>query len=405
MRGALPEALRVWALSRLLVAAVATTAYLKANQPRSKYDFEGLRPFDGWPLHGLLDALFAPLARFDTVSYLGIAQGGYDSVGPQGPAFFPLYPLLTYLLSGLAASPGAALLAATALSLAAFLGALYLLHRLVALDLGPELARPTLLLLAFFPTALFFSAPYTESLFLLVSVGAVYAARTGHWAWAGVLAGAASATRVPGIALFLPLTIMYLWGPRESAAGAATGWRPRFPLRRDAAWLALAPLGLVAFSVHLDSAVGDALAWLHAQDDVSGRDLTFPLVTAWDAVRTAGAGVKAIAEGSRTTFPAGENLVNLGVLVFAIVALVGVFRRLHVAYGLYSVAALLPAFLTPFEGEPLLSLPRFLAVLFPVFMWLALACEERGWTDRVLVASAVLLGLFTAEHATGVFVS
>ena len=163
MRGAFPDALRVWALSRLLVAAVATTAYLKAEQPRSDFDYEGLRPFEGWPLDGLLAAIFAPLARYDAVHYLLIAEGGYggESLGPQGPAFFPLYPLVVHVLGGLAVSPGALVLASYAVSLGALLGALYLLYRLVELELGPELARPTLLLLVFFPTAFFFSAPYT----------------------------------------------------------------------------------------------------------------------------------------------------------------------------------------------------------------------------------------------------
>ena len=47
-----------------------------------------------------------------------------------------------------------------------------------------------------------------------------------------------------------------------------------------------------------------------------------------------------------------------------------------------------------------MSLPRFLAVLFPIFMWLALVCEERGLTDRVAAVSALGLGLFTAQFAT-----
>ena len=72
--------------------------------------------------------------------------------------------------------------AAYAVALAAFLGALTLLHRLVSLELGRPLARPVLLLLAVFPAALYFGAPYAESLFLLLAVGAFYAARTGRWA-------------------------------------------------------------------------------------------------------------------------------------------------------------------------------------------------------------------------------
>ena len=52
-----------------------------------------------------------------------------------------------------------------------------------------------------------------------------------------------------------------------------------------------------------------------------------------------------------------------------------------------------------------MSLPRFLAVLFPIFMWLALWCEEREATARVAAVSAIGLGLFTAEFATWHWIS
>ena len=47
-----------------------------------------------------------------------------------------------------------------------------------------------------------------------------------------------------------------------------------------------------------------------------------------------------------------------------------------------------------------MSLPRFVAVLFPIFMWLAVVCHERRSTDLVVGASAVGLGLFTAQYAS-----
>ena len=54
----------------------------------------------------------------------------------------------------------------------------------------------------------------------------------------------------------------------------------------------------------------------------------------------------------------------------------------------------------PVKPQPLMSLPRFLAVLFPIFMWLALVCEERRLTQRAAALSAVGLGLFTAQYAS-----
>jgi hypothetical protein len=59
----------------------------------------------------------------------------------------------------------------------------------------------------------------------------------------------------------------------------------------------------------------------------------------------------------------------------------------------------------PVKPEPLMSMPRFLAVMFPIFMWLAVWCEERRATDRVVAAFALGLGLFTAEFATWHWIS
>src|ERR671918_1124925 len=185
----------------------------------------------------LAEPLLSPLARWDAAWYLRIAESGYGG-GDGRAAFFPLYPLLVRAVaSPFGASPEALLVAAYAVALAAFLGALVLLHRLVSLELGRPLAKPALLLLAVFPAAVFFGAPYSESLFLLLAVGAFYAARTDSWAWAGACAAAASATRSAGVLLLLPPAMLW-WGSRPRRGG-------------NAAWLLLAPLGLAAYAAFL----------------------------------------------------------------------------------------------------------------------------------------------------------
>ncbi len=353
------------------------------------------------PLGGLGDTLLSPLARWDSVWYLRIAGSGYADSEVRA-AFFPLYPLLARGLSELGGgSDGALLIAAYLVSLAAFLAALVLLHRLVALELGRELAPSTLLLLAVFPGALFFGAPYSESLFLLVSVGAFYAARTGRWAAAGACAAAASATRSAGLVLLLPLALFW-WSSRPRRA-------------RDAAWLALAPLGTAAYALFLGLSEGDALRFLEVQDAWS-RDFAGPFVGAWDGLRAAIDGARQLGSGQRSHVYFDEaggdpyrvaaiNIMLLGFLVFAVVASVGVWRRLPKAYGAYVVAALVLPLSFPVGPQPLMSLPRFLAVLFPIFMWLALVCEERRSTDTVVALSAIGLGLFTAQYATWHFIA
>jgi hypothetical protein len=385
--------------SRALVYAVALFASLRLSADSSsnaaRFDDASLTH----PLSGFGDILFSPLARWDSVWYLGIAGDGYEG-GPD-TAFFPLYPLLVRALVFVHPSEGALLVSAYIVSLACFAGALWLLHRLVELELGRSVAGAAVWLVALFPAALYFGAPYSESLFLLVSVGAFYAARTGRWAWAGVLAAAAAATRSAGIVLLVPLFILWLDSrPREG---------------RALAWLALAPLGLGAYALHLELAHGDALAFIDAQD-AWHREFAGPFVGAWDGASAAWDGVRQLVSGSREhvyfELAAGDpfsvaaiNLLLFSFLVFAAVALVGTFRRLPLAYGAYALVALALPLSYPVDPQPLMSLPRFVAVLFPLFIWVAVVSEERGRTAQVTGAFAVGLGLFTAQFAAWEWIS
>ncbi len=215
-------ALRAFLWSRAAILAVAVFAGLTmggSGLPAANADrFDA--PALTHPLGGFGDVVLSPLARWDAVWYLGIADSGYGDADSPRTAFFPLYPLLARGAGELGGgSRGAVLLAAYGVSLAALLAAMVLLYRLTALELGRRAAAPALLLLCVFPASLFLGAPYAESLFLLCSVGAFYAARTGHWAWAGLAGAAASATRSAGVLLLVPLVVLYLYGPRADRPG------------------------------------------------------------------------------------------------------------------------------------------------------------------------------------------
>ena len=395
-------AVRIGISSRFAVLLVAIFAALSFGPASGGLARENAHKFDEPALtHAFADPLLAPLARWDSVWYLRIADSGYGDSAPRA-AFFPLYPLLVRgVATVLGGSHGALLVAAYLVSLAAFLGALTLLYRLTELELGRRLARPTLLLLAVFPAAVFFGAPYSESLFLLLAVGAFYAARTGRWAWAGACAGLASATRSAGLLLLLPLALIW-WDSRPRRA-------------RDAAWLALAPVGIAAYAAWLGIAEGDPFRFLDVQD-AWARELTVPLAGAWDGFVAAVDGVRQLASGSRSPVyfdkAAGDpfriaaiNVMLFATLVFAVVACVGVLRRLPRAYGAWVAASLVLPLTFPVTPQPLMSLPRFVAVLFPVFMWLAVVSDERRSTDLVVAVSALGLGLFTAQYATWHWIS
>jgi hypothetical protein len=395
---AVADAWRALWISRLLVWAAAIAAVLLFGlSPRAAdFDPSGLTT----PFGAIGDVLAAPLGRWDSVWYMAIASGGYGDGARE--AFFPLYPLLVKV----AGAPLHSTLVGGALLSTALLGvALVLLHRLVALDYERAIARNAVLVTALFPVSFFFSAVYSESLFLCVSIGAVYAARRERWAWAGALGALAATTRSAGVLLLVPLAMIYLWD------AGRPGLRTRRPLRADALWLALVPLGLASYCGFLALGGHDALAPFAAQE-VWFRSFGGPFGGAWDGLVAAVQGARQLLSGAREpvyyTAAGGDpflvarhNIELLVWLALALVAVAGVLRRLPAAYGAYVVAALALPLSYPVGPQPLMSLPRFVAVLFPLAIWLALWMTGRVLRERLVVAAfAAALAVYTGVFAT-----
>jgi hypothetical protein len=447
--------------SRLLVWLAGSGAMLAFGfgPVRNAFDPRGVTRGLG-ALGGLLAA---PAARWDAAWYLVIAHYGYrpdlGAFTSSRTAFFPLYPLGLGAIAHLGVPPIAA---GVLLSVAALAIALYGIHRLTTLELGragsaaagerartgaertAEVARLAVLLTAFAPMAFFFSAVYSESLYMALSVGVFLCARRGRWMWVGVLGALATATNGAGVVLMLPAAMLYVWGPREdrapdfqpgrspvtdldgrSARGRSTPLQaarsriaarsrvggPRYKLRRDFLWLALMPAGVGLYMAYLGLKGGDALMPFHAQD-VWGRHFAGPYLGVWDGVKAAVAGARQLLSGQRAhvyfpaaggspTIVAGHNLMLLAFLAAAVPMVVGVWRMLPRAYGVYVIAALALPLSYPVASQPLMSLPRFLVVLFPLSIWLGawLAAHPRARVP-VLVSSGVLMACFVAQFAT-----
>lgn len=347
--------------------------------------------------------VLAPAARWDSVWYLQIAHAGYFS--PQSSAMFPLYPLLISIGTLVLRSE---LVVGLAVSLAAMTTALYILDRLVRADFDEQIARTAVLLTALFPVAFFFSAVYTESLYLLVSVGALYAARRDRWAIAGALGALATATRSAGILLAVPLVLMYLYGPRTSLRAASTAgwWRPRYRVTGSAVWLALVPVGLLAYMAYLGVAHGQPFAAFHAEH-YWGRSFAGPFGGAWKAIVALPADVRHVLSGTGVRVGPGDpltwsahDLIDLGFALFAIVGLVGAWRRVPFAYFAYAAVLLAQAMSYPVSHEPLGSISRYVMVIFPVFIGWALLLRRRPRVRvAVLGTSVLLLAVFSGLWA------
>ena len=395
---ALADAWRALWISRLLVwlAAIVAMGLFGLSDRAADFDPAGLTT----PFGATGDLLTAPLGRWDSVWFLAIADGGYGDGARE--AFFPLYPLLVRIV---AAPFGSGLIGGALLSTALLGVALVLLHRLVALDHPRAVARNAVLVTALFPMSFFFSAVYSESLFLALSIGAVYAARRERWAWAGLLGMLAATTRSAGVLLLVPLAMIYLWDV------ARPSWRTVRPLRADVLWLSLVPLGLALYCGLLALGGHDPLAPFNAQE-VWFRSFAGPFAGAWDGLVAAWQGARQLLSGARQPvyftawggdpFLGARHNIELFVwLVLALAATAGVLRRLPAAYGAYVVAALALPLSYPVAPQPLMSLPRFVAVLFPLAIWLAVWMTGRAVRERIVLAAfAVGLAIYTGIFAT-----
>jgi hypothetical protein len=225
------------------------------------------------------DALLDTLTYWDGQWYLEIASRGY-SYSPRrmsSVAFFPAYPMLIRAVSGLTRLPPdwAALLLSQG-----FLAATYLLLLAYVRQRFPDAAAKlpvyVLLALGLFPPTFFMRMAYPESMFVFLTLLAMYG-MTRNWrlAWIAAIVGLATATRLVGVALLLPLS-GYAWyssGQGSAACGTfvVTGGARRVAdgLRRIAcvvASMAAGLSGLLACMAYQWFAFGNPLAFVKAQD-------------------------------------------------------------------------------------------------------------------------------------------
>jgi hypothetical protein len=313
-------------------------------------------------------------ARWDGWHYLNIAHSGYLPTGADEAAFFPLYPMLmrTFGLATGNLSLANLEIWGLVISNACLLIAAGLLYALVRLDAGRELASRSVWYLLIFPTSFFLSAVYAESLFLVLALGAIYAARRERWLFAGLLGAGAALTRPFGVIVAVPLAVELLMQWRDRG-------RPRwlaFPA------IAVIPAALGIYMVFLQRMYGDPLKFLHVQDGWH-RHMMFP----WDTFGQF--------FSKPLTLNSGEHaFIDFGFAVLAIVSVVLAWRMLRPSYAAFLTVLVL----VPLSSGSLTSLGRFDLVFFPVVLVLAKLGRrpgfDRAYTVTALGIGAVFMALF-----------
>lgn len=400
--------------SRLLAAVTAfvATYWLGARLGRRSLPGSARRAFAEHPLDFLLTAW----RRWDGSWFIVISQHGYTRVRA---AFFPLYPVLMSLVFPVV---GKRALAGVLISLACYAAAMVVLYRLVQADLGSQTALWSVAFLSFVPTAFFFQAVYSESLFLLLTVTSFAAGRRGRWLMAGSAALLAALTRSAGLLLALPLAWMW-FEQRRGRAVVLPGSKGDFPLLGDhrprvltLSFLALGPLGLVIYMAYTWSRFHDALLFVTAERHWH-RVLSWQIAAVVNGAQAAARSVTAIEarpdaflDASRLSFRdqwlTAGNLTAFIALLVALALLAMCWRRLPSAYTLYAATALLLPLSYPTPHTPLLSLPRFVLVDFPLFVALAATlAPRRAARWALLVVMALAMVVLTAMFANDMWVA
>lgn len=366
-------AVRTFLWTRVAITAVALLAALLPTHAR--LEREGASP--------LLDDLGWPIdlwARWDSVWYLTIAEQGYHGAA-ETLAFWPLYPALVAALGAVIGDHD--LTAGVFISLASLLGSLVVLERLGARLVGGPSARRAVLYVALFPTAFFFGAVYSESLYLLLAVSAFLLAERGRFLPAGVVCGLAILTRVAGVALLPALAVI--------------AWRSG---RRRRALLSLAAAPVTA-SIHL-LVVQDARGSL---DDLFGAQALWqrhlspagPLGGIWHGLGKAWTTALELGDRGGPDLLWPSELLNAGFLILFVVLTVVAWRRVGAPYGLFAALSLVLPLSFPATPSPLLSLPRFGLVIFPFFLALGVLGERTRFNVTIVGVSSMLLVLATVE--------
>jgi len=338
--------------------------------------------------------------RFDGEWYLDIAKNGYDEdlpiVNPenivcnQGTgfcqrnfAFFPLYPIsisTVHNISGLSYE-----LSGILLSNIAFLGCVYLLYKLSKQLFNSKIAFMGTLLFAVSPLSYIFSAYMSESLFTFLLLLTLLLSINKKYVFAGLVGCLLAATRNTGILVIFPMALIFWKQNKENFSFKNINWKILIGL-------SLVPIGVVTYALYLWARVGDPLAFIHIQSfwekPVGG---IHPLVAIPFSI------FDYTLEGSLKI-----HLYNLVYFFGAVVLFFVALKKKLLPFYLNSIILWL---FVPLLAGSMLALPRYLSVLFPIYLILAKLINNKLLMIFVIFCAAFGLLLLSFFYIQGYWIT
>ncbi len=382
-----------WATAAVIFLFTRTIALLSAYVGVSRLIAVDPARNKGW---------LAELAlMWDAAWYAGIAQHSYTydpaSAGGTNVAFAPLFPFLMNAVATILHwltfgwnwgndSYGTLIAAGFLISNISFFAALVFLLRLLAPRLGAVGAAMVALALASLPTAFFFSALYTEGLFLMLVLASLLVAHSKwrqKWLCAGLLGMLASLTRFTGVLLLAVLLVDYL---------VQRNWQWR-KVRADLLWLGLIPLGVGVYTGFLWWRFGTPFALSDSMLKGWNHQASFFLLTYWESAAKlwqSVAGLVPVDKDPVLYYGNGSRLYLILDLAMPLALLVGAFaarKKLLASEWVWLVLGIV----YPLSTNITFSMARYVLPLWPGLIWLGTLRKGHRWVAVGFIAISLML--------------
>lgn len=333
--------------------------------------------FDELIKKGFNQPLIWSWGGFDGVHYLDIAENNYATSLTE--AFFPVFPFIVSLFSWTKSLLISGLILNRFLSLIV----VYLFYKLARLDYSKLVAQKSLLLLLLFPTSFFLISFYNESLFLILILSSFLLARKQKWLFASLLAAIASGTRLVGVFMF-PALLFELYQQKKL--------KPKYILI-----ISISLLGIGLYMFYLYQKFGDPLRFFTVQADfgASRSSTKFILLyqVFWRYLKMF------LTVDLRSILFYRVSLEFLSGLATPIILFLS-RKKIRPSYLIFGWLA----YLTPTLTGTFSSLPRYVLVIFPIYLYLAKTLSKKFYLAWCLT-SGLLLAASAFIFLSGHFIS
>jgi hypothetical protein len=277
------------------------------------------------------------ISTLDIPHYINIAKYGY---GIESFAFFPAWPIILKLVNA-----NALLSKIISVSFTVIFFVLFL--KLIKQWKYNQNIKEIIISYIAYPFSFLLLTPLTEPFYLIISAGIFLLVENKKYFYAALLAGIASATRWTGI-LFLVYLLMEIWIKGGIGKLLKYWWT-----------LLVCPLGLVIYSIYLQVYYGNFLLFYKQSNVLWGRSVGLESVT-----KIIGEFSVFFSQLTGTFKPVPINILQFGSVFIFILLLLIAFRKINHSLWIFCLLN----FLVPLMSGSTMGFPRYILVVFPLFL-------------------------------------